>query len=80
MVASTPAAPVGEDGLRLRDVGAAGANFLTSLDLRHSAVALGWGTTTQAVSDALGEGWGENDDVFQLNGAVPVSSYANGAG
>lgn len=80
VVAGSPAAPGVEDDLRLLAVGAAGASYLASLELTNTSVALGWGRTMQAVSKSLDEGWARNVDVFQLNGAVPVSSLATGAG
>lgn len=79
VVAVSPAGSEGEDGLRLLAVGAAGADFLRRLELRDGRIAVGWGTTMQAVSVALAEGWASNMDVFQLNGAVPLSGYATGA-
>lgn len=68
-----------EDPLRLLAVASAGARYLESLELSGTSVALGWGTTMQAVSLALRDGWAQDVDLFQLNGAVPISSYASGA-
>lgn len=79
IVAVSPAGSDGEEGLRLLAVGAAGADYLRRLELRHGQIAVGWGTTMQAVSLALAEGWAVDMDVFQLNGAAPVSGYATGA-
>ncbi|WP_157970789.1 sugar-binding transcriptional regulator [Nakamurella deserti] len=69
----------GEDPLRLLAVASAGARHLESLELTRESVALGWGTTMQAVSMALRDGWARDVELFQLNGAVPISSYATGA-
>lgn len=80
-VVATAASENGHDGeLRLLAVAAAGAAYLASLDLRGASIAVGWGTTMQAVSEALADGWASDVQVYQLNGAVPVSGYANGAG
>ena len=79
VVATSPAVG-GEDELRLLAVAAAGADYLRSLDLSGTQVAVGWGTTMQAVSNALAENWASDIDVYQLNGAVPVSGYATRAG
>lgn len=79
VVASSPAVN-GEDELRLLAVAAAGAEYLRSLELADTQVAIGWGTTMHAVSNALSDGWGANLDIYQLNGAVPVSGYATRAG
>lgn len=79
VVAESPAGSDSEDGLRLLAVGVAGAEYLRSLELKNSQIAVGWGTTMQAVSLSLSERWAENMEVFQLNGAVPVSGYATGA-
>lgn len=79
VVAASPAAE-NEDDLRLLAVAAAGAEYLRSLDLADTRVAVGWGTTMQAVSQALADDWAKNIDVYQLNGAVPVSGYATRAG
>jgi deoxyribonucleoside regulator len=80
VVVASSAALAGEDDLQLLAVAQAGADYLTSLELRHTAVALGWGTTMRAVSAALDDGWADDIDVFQLNGAIPMSNYATGAG
>lgn len=68
-----------EDPLRLLAVASAGARYLEALELSDASVALGWGTTMQAVSTALQDGWARDVELFQLNGAVPISSYATGA-
>ncbi|WBU39250.1 sugar-binding transcriptional regulator [Homoserinibacter sp. YIM 151385] len=80
VVAQTAAEDEHDEGLRLLAVAAAGARFLASLELAGSAIAVGWGTTMQAVAEALDDGWASGMEVHQLNGAVPVSGYANGAG
>jgi deoxyribonucleoside regulator len=79
VVASTLAGPEGEGDLQLLAVGAAGAHYLASLELDRTALALGWGTTMQAVAAALYPGWAHDVDVYQLNGAVPAPGHATGA-
>lgn len=69
-----------ESGLRTVAVGSAGASYLASLELTGGSIAVGWGTTMQAVSEALVDGWARDVQVFQLNGAIPVTGYANSAG
>lgn len=79
VVAESPAGPEGEEGLRQLAVAEAAAEYLRGLDLTGTALAVGWGTTMQAVSLALVDGWADDLDVYQLNGAVPTSGYATGA-
>jgi deoxyribonucleoside regulator len=79
VVAASPAGR-DEDELRLLAVASAGADYLRSLELADTQIAIGWGTTMQAVSNALRDGWAENLDIYQLNGAVPVSGFATRAG
>ncbi len=79
VAASFAGAGSSEDPLRLLAVAAAGAHWLEGLDLSGTSVALGWGTTMQAVSLVLRDGWARDVDLYQLNGAVPISSYATGA-
>lgn len=79
IVAESSAESDSENELRLLAVGTAAADYLCSLKLAHGEIAVGWGTTMQAVSLALPDGWAEDMDVFQLNGAVPVSGYSTGA-
>ncbi|WP_413317251.1 sugar-binding domain-containing protein [Agrococcus sp. 1P02AA] len=69
-----------EEELSTFAVAAAAASHLASLELTGGSIAVGWGMTMHAVSEALADGWARDVRVFQLNGALPVSGYANSAG
>ncbi|MCH1881411.1 sugar-binding domain-containing protein [Agrococcus sp. ARC_14] len=69
-----------ESELRTFAVASAGAFYLASLELTGGSIAVGWGTTMHAVSEVLADRWARDVQVFQLNGAIPVSGYANSAG
>lgn len=80
VVVATAAEGRDESELRTFAVGAAGASYLASLELSGGSIAVGWGTTMNAVSEALADGWAQGVRVHQLNGALPVSGHANSAG
>lgn len=80
VVVESPAEHGEESGLRTFAVASAGAAYLASLELEDGSIAVGWGTTMQAVSEMLADGWADGVQVFQLNGAIPVSGYENSAG
>lgn len=69
-----------ESDLRSFAVASAGAAYVTSLELTGGSIAVGWGTTMQGVSELLADGWAHDVQVFQLNGAIPVSGHQNSAG
>lgn len=68
-----------ETALGTLAVAAAAASYLASLDLVEGSIAVGWGTTMLAVSEALVDGWASGVRVFQLNGGLPVSDAADSA-
>lgn len=79
IVAETVAMPDQPEELRMLAAASAAAAHLSSLKLRDCAIAVGWGTTMRAVAQALTDGWADGLEVFQLNGAVPLSMHSSEA-